>query len=137
ACADDPGAAGGEGLVQVVLVDGGRRAAWAVVRPRAAEDPVGGSPASPSPAPTRSSGPVMYPSNDIVMPAITFVMAICATGSTMVREFPPGSRSLNIGGTGWPQRAISGSTSTPAAFSRSEEHTSELQSQSNLVCRLL
>src|SRR2546430_4684915 len=25
----------------------------------------------------------------------------------------------------------------PAAFGRSEEHTSELQSQSNLVCRLL
>src|SRR2546430_9453644 len=38
-------------------------------------------------------------------------------GSTIVSEFPPGSRSLNIGGTGLPQRAISGSTSTPAAFS--------------------
>src|SRR5579859_8209532 len=30
-----------------------------------------------------------------------------------------------------------GSTIRPAAFCRSEEHTSELQSQSNLVCRLL
>src|SRR5205085_8497442 len=28
-------------------------------------------------------------------------------------------------------------TDVPAAFDRSEEHTSELQSQSNLVCRLL
>src|SRR2546430_5629202 len=30
-----------------------------------------------------------------------------------------------------------GSTRSPSASSRSEEHTSELQSQSNLVCRLL
>src|SRR3989475_3247238 len=29
------------------------------------------------------------------------------------------------------------STAAPAGVSRSEEHTSELQSQSNLVCRLL
>src|SRR5205085_7278005 len=30
-----------------------------------------------------------------------------------------------------------GKTACPAAVPRSEEHTSELQSQSNLVCRLL
>src|SRR2546430_9883878 len=33
--------------------------------------------------------------------------------------------------------SLSGHTARPAACSRSEEHTSELQSQSNLVCRLL
>src|SRR2546430_17368223 len=32
---------------------------------------------------------------------------------------------------------ISPSTTEPSGRSRSEEHTSELQSQSNLVCRLL
>src|SRR5205823_9067067 len=40
-----------------------------------------------------------------------------SVGSTIVSEFPPGSRSLNIGGTGSPQRATSASTSTPAALS--------------------
>src|SRR6266478_9082789 len=33
--------------------------------------------------------------------------------------------------------ASSSSRGSPAATNRSEEHTSELQSQSNLVCRLL
>src|SRR5688572_32724179 len=41
------------------------------------------------------------------------------------RENPPSSRSSPA------------STPATAATSRSEEHTSELQSQSNLVCRLL
>src|SRR5207248_1339673 len=38
--ADDPGAAGGEDLIEVVLIDARRRAARAVVRPGTAEDPV-------------------------------------------------------------------------------------------------
>src|SRR2546427_3202066 len=39
---------------------------------------------------------------------------------------------------GQPQRAAAGTLSyLNAARARSEEHTSELQSQSNLVCRLL
>src|SRR2546427_1655774 len=37
----------------------------------------------------------------------------------------------------WRGCAASPSAPTAAARSRSEEHTSELQSQSNLVCRLL
>src|SRR5256885_13010822 len=39
----------------------------------------------------------------------------------------------------WPARFpwAPGSASTPSAPSRSEEHTSELQSPCNLVCRLL
>src|SRR5688572_30986764 len=32
---------------------------------------------------------------------------------------------------------VKGALATPCVFGRSEEHTSELQSQSNLVCRLL
>src|SRR5690606_41957055 len=34
-------------------------------------------------------------------------------------------------------RAVARSSSSPAASARSEEHTSELQSRENLVCRLL
>src|SRR5688572_32101684 len=36
-----------------------------------------------------------------------------------------------------PQSAASRSAVSPSTAGRSEEHTSELQSQSNLVCRLL
>src|SRR6266853_6146179 len=40
----------------------------------------------------------------------------------------------------WPHRWVTGSPGSspgPGCMCRSEEHTSELQSQSNLVCRLL
>src|SRR2546430_13249175 len=47
--------------------------------------------------------------------------------------WPPGANS-----TTWPERAAGIDSATLAiAPVRSEEHTSELQSQSNLVCRLL
>src|SRR2546430_9125735 len=52
-------------------------------------------------------------------------------GSHRTACFSAGVRSA-AGGTGaglWPGRT--------APYTRSEEHTSELQSQSNLVCRLL
>src|SRR2546430_10973614 len=39
--------------------------------------------------------------------------------------------------TGSSRRVISSARSCSGAATRSEEHTSELQSQSNLVCRLL
>src|SRR2546430_11414320 len=42
-------------------------------------------------------------------------------------------RDRDVGGAG--ERAIAGGQ--PQHIGRSEEHTSELQSQSNLVCRLL
>src|SRR5688572_32219281 len=38
---------------------------------------------------------------------------------------------------GYYGRHVAYTTSAPTALPRSEEHTSELQSQSNLVCRLL
>src|SRR5688572_31846899 len=59
----------------------------------------------------------------------TTLFRSCSTRRCPARVSPgtgPASR--------WPPQGRSGSS--PAA-SRSEEHTSELQSQSNLVCRLL
>src|SRR2546430_8946246 len=40
-------------------------------------------------------------------------------------------------GSGWGSGSAAGAGSSCGAWLRSEEHTSELQSQSNLVCRLL
>src|SRR5689334_24271681 len=52
-----------------------------------------------------------------------------------------GDRRLGLrgaGGAGWAGSAVAWSAaSTPQAQARSEEHTSELQSQFHLVCRLL
>src|SRR2546427_11350467 len=44
--------------------------------------------------------------------------------------------ALTVGG-GWPWACRSATESAACPCNRSEEHTSELQSQSNLVCRLL
>src|SRR2546430_12608322 len=48
--------------------------------------------------------------------------------------FRSGSRLLAYRGNHFLERQI---VSSPQVWGRSEEHTSELQSQSNLVCRLL
>src|SRR5688572_31374019 len=52
---------------------------------------------------------------------------------------PPGRGRGRCGSSSCPQRSRDPSATCPACCSceRSEEHTSELQSQSNLVCRLL
>src|ERR1700731_474744 len=48
----------------------------------------------------------------------------------MISEFPSGSRSQNIGGTGPPQRVTPSSTSTPAALSAAwSASTSEVSRQ--------
>src|SRR2546430_12726851 len=47
------------------------------------------------------------------------------------------SRDQSIGDPGDPIREAGGQDGVRRATERSEEHTSELQSQSNLVCRLL
>src|SRR2546427_1941705 len=52
-------------------------------------------------------------------------------GGRTARHAPPGSRGGRPQGRTGPQRP------QRAVVLRSEEHTSELQSQSNLVCRLL
>src|SRR2546430_11435822 len=48
-----------------------------------------------------------------------------------------GTRLRRIRSRNLSQRQLSGHDPRVAAANRSEEHTSELQSQSNLVCRLL
>src|SRR2546430_1234378 len=57
-------------------------------------------------------------------------------------EVPNGIQQRRSAGAGSSEtlmadNELSGFTLLPEAFARSEEHTSELQSQSNLVCRLL
>src|SRR2546430_13614986 len=56
-----------------------------------------------------------------------------ASGPTLVRGLVSISRDSDEIGPGEAQLP----RSSPFSSSRSEEHTSELQSQSNLVCRLL
>src|SRR5688572_30941559 len=59
--------------------------------------------------------------------------------TTLFRSPPIPREHRSRSGTTW-TRTVSGSRSVPRRCSsthRSEEHTSELQSQSNLVCRLL
>src|SRR5688572_32733110 len=55
----------------------------------------------------------------------------------MPRITAPNSRLSEIFSLIWPDMATSGTFSPLSQRRRSEEHTSELQSQSNLVCRLL
>src|SRR5688572_31837108 len=50
----------------------------------------------------------------------------------------PGFRAFTVlASRRWRKPAASGPETSTSSRSRSEEHTSELQSQSNLVCRLL
>src|SRR2546430_17256573 len=76
-----------------------------------------------SPPPTTSS---FFSFND---PATTEIYALSLRGAlpSWIRRSPATWRRRGRGSSGW-GRSASG---------RSEEHTSELQSQSNLVCRLL
>src|SRR3989475_2086186 len=52
-----------------------------------------------------------------------------------ISPFPPGGG--NDASTRWVTTRLTEATGQPSVVERSEEHTSELQSQSNLVCRLL
>src|SRR2546430_9312905 len=64
----------------------------------------------------------------------TFALAVFGPrerSTRSVRIFNVSSRSGSMAGS------LVSSPPIPATKSRSEEHTSELQSQSNLVCRLL
>src|SRR2546430_10096416 len=60
--------------------------------------------------------------------------------TTLFRSLPPSTyRPLRISSAPVPSSTVvmSCRASEPPSVRRSEEHTSELQSQSNLVCRLL
>src|SRR2546430_12600301 len=66
-----------------------------------------------------------------------FRQSVCATNSHTLSDMP---HTLSRNGAAWGNKANKGETPTRhsrSTLSRSEEHTSELQSQSNLVCRLL
>src|SRR2546427_3396616 len=58
--------------------------------------------------------------------------------TTLFRSVHPAQRARRTPRTTGPPRSTpTGGTPTSTSWARSEEHTSELQSQSNLVCRLL
>src|SRR2546430_13183881 len=58
-------------------------------------------------------------------------------GSGVNHSLRRGSQVGGIDCHGWPMQDLCMATKTISIEIRSEEHTSELQSQSNLVCRLL
>src|SRR5688572_33011299 len=72
-------------------------------------------------------------------PASTFFFKITATTETYTLSLHDGSSDLNVLVFDVAYLSDGRHTLHPHAanFARSEEHTSELQSQSNLVCRLL
>src|SRR2546427_1349114 len=57
--------------------------------------------------------------------------------TTLFRSSKANARPYFASNFGKPSKRVSGVTSLEGFPKRSEEHTSELQSQSNLVCRLL
>src|SRR2546430_3211460 len=72
--------------------------------------------------------------------ACLVVPAACGRGGNAGSARPPGHASLVYYETYDPRSldpALSTDVPTGEMVARSEEHTSELQSQSNLVCRLL
>src|SRR5690606_41564206 len=73
------------------------------------------------------------PSFVYLIPAIMFfgLGKVSALFATVIYALPPVIRLTNLAHREVPREMIE------AALSRSEEHTSELQSRENLVCRLL
>src|SRR5688572_31640070 len=60
-----------------------------------------------------------------------------AVADQHLRPYPPGHPEMGQGMLDHEQRRLGQGGALQAVRRRSEEHTSELQSQSNLVCRLL
>src|SRR2546430_8419334 len=72
---------------------------------------------------------IRRPPRSTLFPYTTLFRSI-GQGVRLVRVAPDMARAANV--------KFAGTTPAPLGFAdRSEEHTSELQSQSNLVCRLL
>src|SRR5262249_59018813 len=74
------------------------------------------------------------PSPSPSIPSLSLHDALPISGDRSRSAVPSGARP---GGTGGPAAADRAASSARATSSRSEEHTSELQSLTNLVCRLL
>src|SRR5690606_40177208 len=69
---------------------------------------------------------------------ITEGVAFFQMGGMILALWPRAEMAADIGeGDGDHERAATASSSVALAYNRSEEHTSELQSRENLVCRLL
>src|SRR5205085_4965941 len=73
----------------------------------------------------------------LFLPVPQFVLLAAAQVDLVVGELPAGERCAVWGG-GFEVRGLMHAAPEPAiGVGRSEEHTSELQSQSKIVCRLL
>src|SRR2546430_6321239 len=93
---------------------------------------------------SRSSLPVLLfffflmirrPPRSTLFPYTTLFRSLLLRGARIICCFRSRLRGWFDGGLLWPGRSVS--HCRRACRTRSEEHTSELQSQSNLVCRLL
>src|SRR2546430_10180142 len=74
---------------------------------------------------------IRRPPRSTLFPYTTLFRSRGRTGGSRRRSRPPGARGRHR------RRAGSAGACCGPRSTRSEEHTSELQSQSNLVCRLL
>src|SRR5690606_40690207 len=70
-------------------------------------------------------------------PEVATGMRRTATSSSSVSTWTPEPSSTSLAGPGTAQRQGGAPVAEPSPPRRSEEHTSELQSRENLVCRLL
>src|SRR2546427_9561478 len=79
---------------------------------------------------------IRRPPRSTLFPYTTLFRSCCPAASTLPSSTP---RKKTISTTSGSSSLSScpGRWSSPTTRARSEEHTSELQSQSNLVCRLL
>src|SRR5215475_14885664 len=87
----------------------------------------------------RTTAPAAHRPAAISEPASPSPSTATTSGSVLIAPPPgPGApRSRSAGGRAWPARRRPDHGPSPPRRSRSEEHTSELQSRENLVCRLL
>src|SRR5690606_39473992 len=67
--------------------------------------------------------------------SIELSMAFCSSGSAVVYRLL--LNTITFPGTNWPSTLLVGLITIWYRAIRSEEHTSELQSRENVVCRLL
>src|SRR5690606_40789245 len=71
------------------------------------------------------------------LPWLRYISVQHRRGRTLVRRFPRASAPSTGAGRSGPRPNPYSSPSASPTPERSEEHTSELQSRENLVCRLL
>src|SRR3712207_8558406 len=71
------------------------------------------------------------------LPILTFIAGARRSGAFEARTVPSSGESAKPAASFAIQSAVAGAMTIPSAQSRSEEHTSELQSRQYLVCRLL